>query len=81
MGTGRIYHSKGIIMLDHLKTRTRTPSDSLHNALWLAVTSEQPKAWIEVAEKLAKSVPDETVEQIKANIETLLTDTADNAGA
>ena len=67
-------------MLDHLKTRTRTPSDSLHNALWLAVTSEQPKAWIEVAEKLAQSIPDETVEQIKANIEALLTDTADNAG-
>ncbi len=68
-------------MLDHLKTRTRTPSDSLHNALLLAITSAQPKAWIEVAEKLAKSVPDETVEQIKANIETLLTDTAYNAGA
>ena len=67
-------------MLDHLKTITRTPSDSLHNALLLAITSAQPKAWIEVAEKLAKSVPDSTVEQIKQNIETMLTDTADNAG-
>ena len=68
-------------MLDHLKTRTRTPSDSLHNALWLAVTSEQPKTWIEVAEKLAKYVPDETVDRIKQNIKTLLIHTANNAGA
>jgi len=68
-------------MLDHLKTRTRTPSDSLHNALWLAVTSEQPKAWIEVAEKLAQHVPDETVDRIKQNIKTLLIHTANNAGA
>lgn len=68
-------------MLDHLITITRTPSDSLHNALILAIATAQPKAWIEVAEKLAQSIPDATIEQIKENIETLLIDTADNAGA
>jgi hypothetical protein len=67
-------------MLDHLITNNRTPSESLHNALLLAIATANSRAWIEVAEKLAQSIPDATVEQIKANIEALLTDTADNAG-
>lgn len=83
MGTGRIYHSKGAIMLDHLKTITRTPSDGLHNALILAITAPNNDRFAEAMEQVgrfASAVPDETVEQIKQNIETLLTDTADNAG-
>lgn len=68
-------------MLDHLKVTITTPSEGLHNALWLAVTTSQPKVWIEVAEKIAQHVPDETVDRIKLNIETLLKHTADNAGA
>ena len=68
-------------MLDHLKTTASTPSDSLHNALLLAIDAGEGRAWIEVAEKIAQHVPDETVEQIKANIKTLLIHTANNAGA
>ena len=71
-------------MLDHLKTNTRTPSDALHNALILAITAPTNDCFAEAMEQVgrfASAVPDATVEQIKANIETLLTDTADNAGS
>ena len=83
MGTGRIYHSKGIIMLDHLIEPLRKPSDGLHNALILAITAPNNDRFAEAMEQVgrfASAVPDETVEKIKQNIETLLTDTADNAG-
>ena len=71
-------------MLDHLKTITRTPSDAQHNALILAITAPNNERFAEAMEQVgrfASAVPDATVEQIKENIETLLIDTADNAGA
>ena len=71
-------------MLDHLKTITRTPSDGLHNALILAITAPNNDRFADAMEQVgrfASVVPDETVEQIKQNIETLLIHTADNAGA
>ena len=70
-------------MLDHLKTITRTPSDGLHNALILAITAPNNDRFAEAMEQVgrfASAVPDATVEQIKANIETLLIDTPYNAG-
>ena len=71
-------------MLDHLIEPLRTPSDGLHNALILAITAPNNERFADAMEQVghfASTVPDATVEQIKANIETLLTDTSDNAGA
>ena len=70
-------------MLDHLIEPLRTPSDGLHNALILAITATDNERFADAMEQVgrfASTVPDATVEQIKENIETLLTDTADNAG-
>ena len=71
-------------MLDHLIEPLRTPSDALHNSLILAITAqsegEMRRAMFE-AKKVATFVADETIAEIKSRIETLLTETADNAGA
>ena len=70
-------------MLDHLIEPLKTPSDGLHNALILAITAPNNERFAQAMEQVghfASTVPDATVEQIKANIEALLTDTVDNAG-
>ena len=70
-------------MLDHLIEPLRTPSDGLHNALILAITAPNNDRFADAMEQVghfASAVPDATVEQIKENIEALLTNTAYNAG-
>ena len=71
-------------MLDHLINPLRTPSDALHNSLILAITAQsdidRSRAMFE-AKKMAAFVADETIAEIKSRIETLVTETADNAGA
>ena len=70
-------------MLDHLIEPLKTPSDGLHNALILAITAPNNERFAQAMEQVghfASTVADATVEQIKANIEALLTDTVDNAG-